>query len=292
MNIIILSRNAGLYSTNSLIEAARRLGHFVRVLDHMQCDLIVEEGKLDLNYNYESIRNVDAVIPRIGSSATSYGAAVIRQFEGMGVYTPLTSDVLMMCRDKLSCLQHLAAHGIPIPRTGVTNNQFTIRDVLNKVSTAPYVIKLLNGTQGLGVILSETFNNAESIMEAFMKTEDNVMVQRFVPESKGSDLRVFVVGDKIIAAMKRQAQPGEFRSNLHRGGYSFSVKLSSAEEEIALKTAKVMGVQIAGIDILQGNDGPMVIEVNVSPGLEGIESTTKIDIAGDIIKFVEQRVGK
>lgn len=288
MNIVILSRSAGLYSTNALVEAGRRRGHYIRVLDHMQCDLLVNSGNLEINYNYEQIKNVDAVIPRIGSSATSYGAAVIRQFEGMGIYSLLPSQVLLLCRDKLSCLQHLASHQIPVPRTGVTNNQFTVRDLLHHVSQAPYVIKLLNGTQGLGVILSETRNNAESIIEAFIKTEDNVLVQKYIPESKGSDLRVFVVGDKVVAAMKRQAQPGEFRSNLHRGGYSFVVKLSSEEEELALRAAQVMGVHVAGIDILQSKKGPLVIEVNVSPGLEGIEGTTGIDIAGDIIRYVEQ----
>ena len=288
MDIVILSRSANLYSTNALVEAARRRGHFVRVLDHLQCDLIVNTGKLELNYNYEAIKRVDAVIPRIGYSATAYGAAVIKHFEGVGVYTLLSSQVLLSCRDKLSCLQHLAAHDIPIPKTGVTNNQYTVRDILHQVSQPPYVIKLLHGTQGLGVILSETRNNAESIIEAFIKTEDNVLVQQYIPESKGSDLRVFVVGNKVVAAMKRQAQPGEFRSNLHRGGYSYVVKLSSAEEELALKTAQIMGVNVAGIDILQGSEGPMVIEVNVSPGLEGIEGTTGVDIAGDIIRYVEQ----
>lgn len=292
MDLVILSRSAALYSTNALVEAARKRGHYVRVLDHMQCDIILENGKLAINYNYEPVDSVDAVIPRIGSSATAYGAAVIKQFEGMGVYTALTSQVLLLCRDKLSCLQHLAANGINVPKTGVTNNQFTIRDVLHRVSGPPYVIKLLNGTQGLGVILSETRNNAESIMEAFMKTEDNVLIQEYIPESKGSDLRVFVVGDRVVAAMKRQAQPGEFRSNLHRGGYSFAVKLSAQEEELALKAAQVMGVHIAGIDILQSKDGPMVIEVNVSPGLEGIEGTTGIDISGDIIRYIENTVAK
>lgn len=290
MDIIILSRNAGLYSTNSLVEAAHRKGHTVRVIDHYHCDLIVDDGVHEIYYNGMPITGMDAIIPRIGYSATSYGASVIRQFEALGVLTTMTASSLLVSRDKLSCLQLLAAGGVRVPRTGVSNNQYTIRHLLANVSPPPYVVKLLQGTQGLGVILSESTSNAESILEAFIRTEDNALVQKFIPETKGADLRVFVVGDKIVGAMKRQAQPGEFRSNLHRGGSSYIVPLSSAEEEAAIKSTQILGVPVAGVDILQSKDGPLVIEVNVSPGLEGIEGTTGYDIAGAIISYLENQL--
>lgn len=290
MNIVILSRNAALYSTNSLVDACLRRGHEVRVIDHFNCDLILDKGESSVYYNGEKISDVDAVIPRIGYSATSYGASVVRQFESMGIFTTLSASALLLSRDKLSCLQTLVASGIPVPRTGITNNQFTIRNLLSQVSPPPYVVKLLQGTQGLGVILSESTSNAESILEAFLRTQDSALVQKYIPETKGSDLRVFVVGDKIVGAMKRQAQEGEFRSNLHRGGSSYMVRLTSREEEIAIKSAQCLNVPVAGIDILQSSDGPLVIEVNVSPGLEGIEGTTQYDIAGEIIKYIEGKV--
>jgi ribosomal protein S6--L-glutamate ligase len=258
----------------------------------MLCDIVIDHKGSEVHYNGIKIDDTHGIIPRIGSSATEYGAAVIRQFQSMGVFTALSAPSLLLSRDKLSCLQTLAEAGIAVPRSGITNNQFTIRQLLANVSDNPYILKLLNGTQGLGVILSETTSNAESIIEAFMKTQDNILVQKFIPESKGADLRVFIVDGKIVGAMKRQAQPGEFRSNLHRGGYSSLVKLSSAEEEISLRAASVMKVDIAGIDILQSNDGPMIIEVNVSPGLEGIEATTGQDIAGSIIKYMEKKISK
>jgi ribosomal protein S6--L-glutamate ligase len=287
MELVILSRNIALYSTNSLVEAAKRRGHHVRVLDHFQCDLLLDHGIHDIYYHGSKLENIDAIIPRIGYSATAYGASVIRHFEARNVYTTLSSESLLISRDKLSCLQRLAQVGVPVPRTAVTNNQFSIRHMLATVSEPPYVIKLLQGTQGLGVILSESITNAESILEAFMKTEDSALVQKYISETKGADLRVFIVGDRVVGTMKRQAQDGEFRSNLHRGGTSTNVKLSSMEEEAALKAVKALNVPVAGVDILQSNLGPLVIEVNVSPGLEGIEGTTGHDIAGDIIKYVE-----
>lgn len=290
MNLIILSRNPSLYSTQALVDAALRRNHSVRILDHILCDIVIDHHESEVHYNGMKIEDADGIIPRIGSSATEYGAAVIRQFQTMGVFTALSAPSLMLCRDKLSCLQTLAEAGIAVPRSGITNNQFTIRNLLANVSENPYILKLLNGTQGLGVILSETTSNAESIIEAFMKTQDNILVQKFIPESKGADLRVFIVDGKIVGAMKRQAQPGEFRSNLHRGGYSTLVNLSSAEEEISLRAASVMNVDIAGVDVLQSNDGPMIIEVNVSPGLEGIEACTGQDIAGAIIKYMENKI--
>lgn len=290
MNLIILSRNPSLYSTQALVDAALRRNHDVRILDHMLCDIVIDHRGSELHYNGTKIEDSHGVIPRIGSSATEYGAAVIRQFQAIGVFTALSAPSLLLCRDKLSCLQTLAQAGLAVPRSGITNNQFTIRNLLANVSDNSYILKLLNGTQGLGVILSETTSNAESIIEAFMKTQHNILVQKFIPESKGADLRVFIVEGKIVGAMKRQAQPGEFRSNLHRGGYSTPVKLSSAEEEISLRAASVMKVDIAGVDVLQSNEGPMIIEVNVSPGLEGIEATTGHDIAVEIIKYMEKKI--
>jgi ribosomal protein S6--L-glutamate ligase len=291
MNIVILSRNAALYSTNSLVNAALRRGHEVRVIDHFQCDLILDNNRYDVLFQGEKLSNVDAIIPRIGYSATSYGATVLRQFEAQGVFSTISAASLLISRDKLSCLQILAKAGVPIPKTGITNNQFNIRSLLQEISAPPYIIKLLQGTQGLGVILSESTSNAESILEAFLKIQHSALVQKFIPESKGGDLRIFVVGEKIVGAMKRQAQEGEFRSNLHRGGYAYIVKLSSAEEEAAIKAAKTLNIPVAGIDILQSNDGPLVIEVNASPGLEGIEGTTQYDIAGEIIKYIENNKG-
>jgi ribosomal protein S6--L-glutamate ligase len=288
MNIVILSRNAALYSTNSLVMAALKRGHDVRVIDHFQCDLVLDNNLFEVYYNGLKLTDIDAIIPRIGYSATSYGASVLRQFEFQKIFSTLSSSSLLLSRDKLSCLQTLIASGIPVPRTGITNNQFSIKNLLQHISQPPYIVKLLQGTQGLGVILSESTSNAESILEAFLRTQDSALVQKFIPESKGSDLRVFVVGNRIVGAMKRQALEGEFRSNLHRGGFSYMVKLTSQEEEIAIKSSQVLGVPIAGIDILQSNEGPLVIEVNVSPGLEGIEGTTQYDIASEIIKYIEE----
>ena len=290
MNIIVLSRNASLYSTDSIVRAARRRHHYVRVLDHMQCDLVIEQGKLELYYNHQRIQHVDAVIPRIGSSATTYGAAVIRQFEAMGIFTALGSEPLLRSRDKLSSLQILSANGIKVPRTAITNNSYANGQMLEVVSQGPYVLKLASGTHGIGVILSPDKSNAESILEAFSKSSERVLIQKFIPEVKGSDVRVFIVDGEIVGVMKRQAAEGEFRSNLHRGGSSFVIKLTREEEQTALKSAELMGLKVAGVDMLQSNDGPMVLEVNASPGLEGIEGTTQVDIAGKIIQYLERNV--
>lgn len=288
MNIIILSRNATLYSTQSLVDAARIRNHYVRVIDHMACDLVIESGKSKILYNNQPIQHVDAVIPRIGSTATSYGAAVIRQFESQGVFSTLHAEPLLKARDKLSCLQILGSHGIGVPKTIYVSNPYTLPVLLDQMEPFPIIIKLVSGTQGMGVILAENRGNAESIMEAFYATREKVIMQSFVKEAKGTDIRAFVVDGEIVGAMKRQAKPGDFRSNLHRGGSSEIVKLSSKEEETALKSVEILGLKIAGVDMLQTHHGPFVLEVNASPGLEGIEGTTGVDISGKIIQFIEK----
>lgn len=290
MNIIILSRNPSLYSTNSLLRAARKRHHYVRVLDHMQCDIHIQSGNPCILYKGQEITNVDAVIPRIGSSATTYGAAVIRQFESMGIFSTLMSEPLLKARDKLSCLQILAANGIGVPKSLVSNNYFSIQSMVEQVGSLPAIIKLINGTHGLGVILAETKSNAESIMEAFYKSKQKVMIQEYIKEAMGADIRVFIVDKEIVGVMRRQARPGEFRSNLHRGATSSVVSLSGMEADIAIKCAEILGLKVAGVDMLQSSRGPLILEVNASPGLEGIETTTGKDIAGKIINYVEKNI--
>lgn len=290
MNIVVLSRNPSLYSTQAIVDAGRKKHHYVRVLDHMFCDLLIEKDKLEIYYNFQKLENVHAVIPRIGTTATSFGSSVIRQFEAMGIFTTLKAEALLKARNKLTCMQLLSGAGLGVARTGITNNLYTLPFIIDKVSTAPYIVKLATGTQGLGVILSESKSNAESIVEAFQKTEEKVLIQQFIEEARGSDIRVFVIDGKIVGAMKRQAKNGEFRSNLHRGAQSENVVLTSEEEEVALKATEVMGLHIAGVDMLRSHAGPLILEVNASPGLEGIEGTTQIDIAGKIIEFIERKV--
>lgn len=287
MNIVILSRNASLYSTQSIVNAARIRNHYVRVIDHMACDLVIESGKSQIFFNNQPIDNVDAIIPRIGSTATSYGAAVIRQFESQGVFSTLHAEPLLKARDKLSCLQILGSHGIGVPKTVFVSNPYTMPFLLEQMEPYPVIIKLVSGTQGMGVILAENKTNAESILEAFHTTKEKVILQKFIKEAKGADIRAFVVNGKIVGAMKRQARHGDFRSNLHRGGTAEIIKLSKAEEQTALESVQILGLSIAGVDMLKTHHGPVVLEVNASPGLEGIEGTTGVDIAGEIIKFVE-----
>jgi ribosomal protein S6--L-glutamate ligase len=288
MNIVVLSRSAALYSTQSIVDAARNRGHYVRVIDHMLCDLIIESGKSHVCFNNQIIDNVDALIPRIGSTATIYGAAVIRQFESQGVFSTLHAEPLLRARDKLTCLQILGSHGIGVPKTIYCGNAYTIPTMLNHMGPYPIIIKLVSGTQGLGVILAENQSNAESILEAFYTTKEKVIMQKFIKEAKGADIRAFVVDGEIVGAMKRTARPGDFRSNLHRGGTSEVVKLSSLEEETALRSVEILGLSVAGVDMLKTHSGPVVLEVNASPGLEGIEGTTGVDIAGKIIEFIEK----
>ena len=288
MRILILSRSPILYSTHSLVMAARRRGHSVRVVDHVQCDLTILEGRLGVRYQGEYLGRPDAVVPRIGSSVTSYGAAVVRQFELMGVYTPVGTDALLRSRDKRTALQYLAANKLPVPDSIFTAMPENVESSLRVLGDQyPMVIKTLNSTQGMGVILGESQSAAQSVAEAFIRLREEILLQRFVEESKGKDVRVFIVGDKVIASMERNAQNGEFRSNLHRGASSHKVRITEEEEEIALRAAQLMGLEIAGVDILRSNAGPLILEVNASPGLEGIEGTTGVDIAGQIIKYVE-----
>ena len=288
MKIVILSRNPSLYSTRSLYRAAESRGHQVEVVDHMQCDMIVQDGFLEVYYLGGKISDVDAIIPRIGNSATSHGSAVIRQFECSGVYTTMGSSALLCARDKLICLQMLAGAEIGVPRTVIPKNYYTMPSMIDRLGSEPFVIKLMKGTHGLGVILSESRKNAEAILETFFKTNQKAMLQEFIEEAKGADIRVLIVDDEIVGVMKRQAAVGEFRSNLHRGGSSFIDILTEEEEEIAIKAAKTMGLKVAGVDMLRSSRGPLILEVNASPGLEGIETTTKVDIAGKIIDMIER----
>ena len=288
MNIVILSRNPALYSTQSLVNAARKRSHYVRVFDHMHCDLVIEANQPCIYYHGQKIKNVQAVIPRIGNSATTYGSAVIRQFELMKTFTTLKSDPLLRARDKISCMQILAANGIQVPKSTISNNIMTVSQMIDEVSPLPVVVKLVNGTHGLGVMLAEQKKMAESIVEAFHKTKQKVFLQKFIEEAKGADVRVFIVHNEIVGVMKRQAKEGEFRSNLHRGATSEVISLTEKEKHIAIKAARVMGLKIAGVDMLQTSKGPLILEVNASPGLEGIETTTGNDIAGKIITYVEK----
>ncbi len=288
MNILVLSRNPALYSTRSIVNAARRNNHYARVVDHMNCDLVIDNDDPVIYYQGEPLEGFNAVIPRIGSSATSHGSAVVRQLEAMGMYSTMNAAALLNARDKLSCLQILMANGLPVPRSIISQNYYVMSDMIDEVGEIPIVIKLIKGTHGLGVILAESKKNAESILETFYKSKQKVMLQEFVAEAKGADVRVFVVDDEIVGVMKRQAKPGEFRSNLHCGASSEVVEITDEEQKIARRAAKVMGLEIAGVDMLQTRNGPLILEVNASPGLEGIETTTKNDIARKIIRMVEK----
>jgi ribosomal protein S6--L-glutamate ligase len=290
MKIVILSRNSKLYSTKRLVEAGEKRGHEIRVIDHSKCDIIIEKRKPQIFYNGESITGVDAVIPRIGASVTFYGSSVLRQFEMMKVFTAIESQALIRSRDKLRSLQILSRAGLGLPKTAFTNYSKDVEGVIDHLGGAPCVIKLLEGTQGIGVVLAETRSAATSVLEAFHGMQARVIVQEFIEEAKGADIRAFVVDGVVVGAMKRQGKKGEFRSNLHRGGTASIIELSEDEENAALKAARVMGLGIAGVDMLQSASGPKIMEVNSSPGLEGIEKSTGKDIAKSIIRYVERHV--
>ena len=292
MKIAILSRNSKLYSTARLVEAAEARGHEVRVLDVLRCYMNITSHNPSIHYRGEDLTGFDAVIPRIGASVTFYGTAVLRQFEMMNVFPLNESVAISRSRDKLRSVQLLARKGIGLPVTGFANNPDDIEDLISQVGGAPLVIKLLQGTQGIGVVLAETHNAAESVIQAFMGLNANIMVQEFIKEAGGSDIRCFVVGDKVVAAMKRQASEGEFRSNLHRGGSAELIRLTPEERSTAVRAAKVIGLDIAGVDLLRSNRGPLVMEVNSSPGLEGIEKATQKNVAEIIIKSIEKRALK
>ena len=290
MNIKILSRNANLYSTKRLVEAAKKRKHEVEVIDPLKCDIVIEKRKPNIYYKGGYIENVDAIIPRIGSSVTFYGTAVVRQFEMMGAFTTIDSEALVRSRDKLRSLQVLSRAKIGLPKTVFTNYSRDVEGVINQVGGTPLVIKLLEGTQGLGVVLAETKNAAQSVIEAFNGLQARVIVQEFIKEAKGADIRAFVVDGHVVGAMKRQGKEGEFRSNLHRGGSAEVIQLTDEEEIAAVKACKAMGLGVAGVDLLQSARGPLILEVNSSPGLEGIEKATGKDIAKTIIRYIEKNI--
>jgi ribosomal protein S6--L-glutamate ligase len=290
MKIAVLSRNEKLYSTRRLVEAAKGRGHEVEVIDFLQCYFVIEKGNPEIYYQGLKLTGIDAVIPRVGASRTFYGTAVVRQFEMMHVFCANESQAITRSRDKLRTMQILSRERIGIPVTAFASSPSDINHLIDEVGGAPLVIKLLQGTQGIGVVLAETKKAAQSVLEAFYGVDANMLIQEFVREAKGADIRAFVVGDAVIGAMKRQGAKGEFRSNIHRGGTATLIQLTKEEESTAINAARVLGLNIAGVDLLQSQRGPLIMEVNSSPGLEGIEKATNIDIAGKIIEFIEKNV--
>jgi len=291
MKIAVLSRNPKLFSTQRLIEEIEKAGHEALVVDHSLCDLIIEQEGPSIIYKGQRLEGVDAIIPRIGASVTFYGTAVVRQFELMGAFSAVTSQAIVRSRDKLRSLQILSKNGLGMPKTAFTNfSKGGEKQLIEQVSGAPVIIKLLEGTQGLGVVLAETTKAAQSVVEAFHGLKARIIVQEYIKEAKGSDIRAFVVNGKVVGAMKRQGAEGEFRSNLHRGGVATVIKLSRAEKQAALNAAEALGLDVAGVDMLQSARGPLILEVNSSPGLEGIEGATGVNIAAEIIQFVVDTV--
>ena len=288
MKIGVLSRGPKLYSTRRLVEAAQERGHETRVIDTLRCYMNMATAKPSINYRGQRLDDFDAVIPRIGASITFYGTAVVRQFEMMGVYSINESVAISRSRDKLRSMQLLARRDIGLPVTGFAHTADDIPDLINMVGGAPLVVKLLEGTQGVGVVLCETRKAAESVIEAFFGIDVNIMVQEYIEEAGGADVRCFVIGDRVVAAMRRQAKPGEFRSNLHRGGSAETARISPAERRTAVGAARAMGLNVAGVDLIRSNHGPLVLEVNSSPGLEGIEKAVDVDVAGLVIEFIER----
>lgn len=288
MKIAILSRNPKLYSTKRLVEAGTQRGHKVKVIDTLRCYMDITSARPMIYYKGKKLDDFDAIIPRIGASISFYGTAVIRQFEVMGVYSINESVAISRSRDKLRSMQLLARKGVGLPVTGFANMTDYTKDLIDLVGGAPLVVKLLEGTQGIGVVLAETDKAAESVIEAFRGLNANILVQEFIKEAGNSDIRCFVVGGKVVAAMERTGAEGEFRSNLHRGGSAKVIKITPDERETAIKAAKTMGLNLAGVDLLRSARGPVVMEVNSSPGLEGIEASTQKDVAGMIITFLEK----
>lgn len=288
MKIAILSRNRKLYSTRRLVEAAVNRGHEAIVYDTLKCYMDVTTMRPSVKYKGERIEGVDAVIPRIGASITTYGLAVLRQFEVMGTFPLNESVAIGRSRDKLRAMQLLARKGIGLPVTGFAHDISNTQDLIGMVGGAPLVVKLMEGTQGRGVVLAETEKAAECVIDAFRELKANFLVQEYIKESGGTDIRCFVIGDKVVASMRRQAKEGEFRSNLHRGGTGNMAKITPEERSTAVRAARIMGLNVAGVDLLRSNHGPVVLEVNSSPGLEGIEKTTGKDVSGLIIEFIEK----
>ena len=290
MKLGIISREPNNYSTKRLVEAARKRGHSVQVLDALKFALDLEEETPDLYYKQKRLAHFDAIIPRIGTSITYYGTAVVRQFQQMNVFSPNSADGILNSRDKLRSLQILSRHKIGIPPTTFVRDKLDVLPAIQRVGGAPVIIKLLEGTQGIGVLLAHTLEMATSIIELLQSQKQNVLIQKFVSESKGKDIRAIVVGDQVVAAMRRVAQGQEFRSNVHRGGRTEMVELSDEYKETAIKASKLMGLGISGVDMLEGKDGPQIMEINSSPGLEGIEGCTKLDVAGSFIDYIASRV--
>ena len=289
MKIFILSRNSNLYSTSRIVEAGRERGHMVRVIDYMRCFMNITAKKPTVYYGGESLQKADAIIPRIGASNTFYGTAVVRQFETMNCFCVNPSISISNSRDKLRSMQILAEAGINMPVTGFASHTKDIEGVIESVGSTPLVMKLLQGTQGQGIVLAETRKAAESVMSAFRQLDADIMVQEYIEESSGTDIRAFVIGNRVVAAMKRVAPEGEFRSNLHRGAHVEKITLTSEENQVAIRAAKILGLTIAGVDLMRSKRGPLILEVNSSPGLQGIESCTKKDVASQMITFIERK---
>ncbi|MGH8283272.1 MAG: 30S ribosomal protein S6--L-glutamate ligase [Gammaproteobacteria bacterium] len=288
MKIAVLSRNTHLYSTKRLIEAGLKHSHDMYVIDPLRCYMNISAHNPEIHYKGRKLENFDAVIPRIGQSVTFYATAVLRQFEMIGVYSLNESVAISRARDKLRSLQLLARKGIGMPVTGFAHSPDDTDDLLAIVGNVPLIIKLTEGAQGQGVVLAETRDAAESVIDAFRGLDAHFLVQQFIRESRGTDIRCFVIGGKVVASMKRLARKGEFRANLHRGGSAEAVRITPTERDMAVKAARVMGLNVAGVDIIRANKGSLVLEVNSSPGLEGIEAATKKDIAGEIVAFIER----
>jgi len=288
VKIGLLSRNANLYSTTRLREAAESRGHEVRVIDYLRCVLDITSHKPAIRYAGQELEGYDAIIPRIGATHTFYGTAVVRQFEMMNVFPTNESQGISRSRDKLRSLQLLSRNGIGLPVTGIAHSTKDIDGLIELVGGAPVIVKLIEGTQGVGVVLAETKKAAESVIAAFRQLDANILVQEFIKEAKGADLRAFVVGGRAGASMRRQGAPGDFRSNLHQGGTAEKIKLTPEERSTAVRAAKTMGLNVCGVDMLRSNHGPVVMEVNSSPGLEGIETSTHVDVAGKVIEFIEK----
>lgn len=289
MKIGILSRNPKIYSTHRLVVAAKKRGHTVRVVNPLRCFMNITSSMPMVHYRDEQLDDFDAVIPRIGASITFYGTAILRQFEMMGVKSLNESNAISRSRDKLRCLQILSRAGIGLPVTSYAHSTKQTKKILDMVGGAPCVIKLIQGTQGKGVILAGDMQAAESTIDGLRQMDAHFLVQQFIPESNGEDIRAFVIGDQVVASMMRKAKDGEFRANLHRGGSAVAVELTKAEKSMAVKAAQALGLYVAGVDLLRSKDGPLVIEVNSSPGLQGIETTTGLDIASMIIQFIERQ---
>jgi ribosomal protein S6--L-glutamate ligase len=291
LKIALLSRNKNLYSSKRIAEAALSRGHQIEVIDYLRCYMNITTKNPTIVYQNKKLNDFDAVIPRIGASNTFYGTAVVRQFETMGTFTVNGSIAISRSRDKLRCLQILARKGVGLPVTGFAHSPKDVKGVIDIVGGPPLVIKLLEGTQGIGVVLAETQQASESVIEAFRGLEANILVQEYIKESNGSDIRCFVIGDRVVASMIRRAKEGEFRANLHRGGVAESIAITDEERQTAIQAAQEMGLMVAGVDLLRSGRGPVVLEVNSSPGLKGIEKATEIDVAGEIIGYIERNLG-